>query len=125
MTPAIESLVSMRWISLLVEHFTIGAAGSRGGRRLYRLHPAFGGNESNLDAFIEGFGNLLEHGEGAPFVVGIFEATDDGRACSHAFGKLALAETRLRPEVIYSSGNLRVEHFLFVLLDPLRVVSDV
>ena len=48
---------------------------------------------------MERCGDAVEHGEGVTFVVGVFEAADDGGGGADELGKGALGEARLGAEV--------------------------
>ena len=49
--------------------------------------------------------DAVEHGEGVPFVVGVFEAADDGGSGAHQLGKGALGKACLAAEVVDFAGD--------------------
>jgi len=68
--------------------------------------------------------DAVEHGEGVPFVVGVFEAADDGGSGAHQLGKGALGKACLAAEVVDFAGDGVVGADLFKGGDALRLSSD-
>ncbi len=81
--------------------------------------------ESDLNALVEGFCNALQHGEGMTVVIGVFKAADGRSGSTDLLREFALAQSGLGAEVVNFTGDLRIENFLFLFRDPLRVGSNV
>lgn len=66
------------------------------------------GNETNLDALIQGGGDPLEHGQRMALIVRILQPADDRSGGADQVGQGPLTEAGCLPQVVNLAGDFRV-----------------